>query len=148
MAVIKTFSYKKREKELHHERMILRELSISMLRDRMQKYFRPFYFECGRRLAPQLEEGCYDMAIEAYLLGAKYSRFGYYGESVTQVRHRCRRELKDIIDTLYNDWLYWGIRDHESLASESIYYACEQYIDSWWTEGFLKATRRRKLRLK
>ena len=29
-----------------------------------------------------IEEACYDVAIEAFLLGAKMSRFGYYGEDV------------------------------------------------------------------
>ena len=27
-----------------------------------------------------IEEACYDVAIEAYLLGANMSRFGFYGE--------------------------------------------------------------------
>ncbi|UTW70800.1 DUF2521 family protein [Anaerobacillus sp. HL2] len=36
------------------------------------------------------EDACVDFAIDAYLLGAEFSRFGYYGENELSVRRRCR----------------------------------------------------------
>ena len=86
-----------------------------------------------------IEEACYDVALEAYLLGAKFSKFGYYGEDLDEVRKRCYREEKHLIDTLYNFFLYWG-NGEEGTMSESLYYLCEQYIIS----GGEKAMKRGK----
>jgi hypothetical protein len=76
MNVITSFKEKKREKEIKYERKMLRELSLNTLRAKVQQYFFPFY-KGGRMFPSAIEEGCIDMAIEAYLLGASYSRLGY-----------------------------------------------------------------------
>ncbi len=93
-----------------------------------------------------IEEACYDVAIEAYLLGAKFSRFGYYGENISAVKPRCEKEERHLIDTLYNFFLFWG-KGEEGVGSEELYYLCEQYVDSWWREGFMKGEKKYKLRL-
>ncbi|MDE3840634.1 DUF2521 domain-containing protein [Bacillus methanolicus] len=146
MTVITTFTEKRREKQIKYERTILRELSIKMLKNKFQHFFGANRLNSGFLLQSGIEEACYDIAIEAFLLGAKMSKFGYHGESIDTVRLRCERELNHFIETLYNFFLYWG-NGEEGIFSESLYYLCEQYVEYWWREGFIKGERRRKLRL-
>jgi Protein of unknown function (DUF2521) len=146
LTVITTFTEKRREKQIKFERSILRELSINMLKNKFQHYFGANRINGGFFLQSGIEEACYDIAIEAFLLGAKMSKFGYHGESIDSVRLRCEREQKHFIDTLYNFFLYWGDGDEE-IYNESLYDLCEQYVEYWWREGFMKGERRRKLRL-
>ncbi|WP_342433890.1 YbaK family protein [Neobacillus sp. FSL H8-0543] len=146
MNVITTFKEKKRDKQIKYERSVLKDLSIKMLKERVQHYFGGTKIASSFVMNKGIEEACYDVALEAYLLGAKLSKFGYYGESVDDVRKRCYKEEKHLIDTLYNFLLYWG-HGEEGIMSESLYYSCEGYIDIWWREGFDKGQRRHKLRL-
>ena len=146
MTVITTFREKKREKQIKYERSVLRELSINTLKERVKQYFGSTQLASSFVMNTGIEEACYDVALEAFLLGAKFSKFGYHGEGMEQVRMRCFREEKHFIDTLYNFLLYWG-NGQEGTMSESLYYLCEQYIHVWWREGFEKGQRRHKLRL-
>ncbi|MFE8703882.1 DUF2521 family protein [Cytobacillus sp. FJAT-54145] len=146
MNVITTFKEKKREKRLKYEKSVLREISLKSLKERVKQYFGSSKLTSSLILQSGIEEACYDIAIEAYLLGAHFSRFGFYGESVESVKDRCKKEEKHLIDTLYNFLLYWG-KGTESVYNESLYYLCEQYVESWWMEGFRKGERRHKLRL-
>lgn len=91
-----------------------------------------------------IEEACYDVAIEAFLLGANYSKFSEYGEEIQAIKNRCKEEDVHLKETLYHFLLYWG--SEESNKNESLYYLCEQFVDEWWLEGYMKANKRRKLR--
>lgn len=146
MNVITTLKDKRRDKQVKYERTVLRDLSINMLKGRVQRLFGSTPFTQNLLLQSGIEEACYDVAIEAFLLGAKFSRFGYYGESMDSIRRRCETEIKHFVDTLYNFLLYWGSFD-EGIHSESLYYLCEQYVNEWWLEGFKKGELRYKLRL-
>lgn len=146
MNVITTLKEKRREKQVKYERSVLRDLSIKMLKERFQHYFGSTRIASSILMDTGVEEACYDLALEAYLLGAKFSKFGYYGEGMEDVRPRCYKEEKHLIDTLYNFLLYWGT-GQEGAMSESLYYQCEQYVYVWWREGFEKGQRRYKLRL-
>lgn len=146
VTVITTFKEKRRDKQIKYERSVLKDLSVKMLKERVQQYFGSTRIASTIVMNTGIEEACYDVALEAYLLGAKFSKFGYYGESIDDVRKRCYREEKHLIDTLYNFLLYWG-NGEEGVMSETLYYSCESYIDVWWREGYEKAQRRRKLRL-
>ncbi|HYK72439.1 MAG TPA: YbaK family protein [Pseudoneobacillus sp.] len=146
MNVITTLKDKRRDKQIKYERTVLRDLSINMLKASVQRLFGSTRFTQNLLLQTGIEEACYDVAIEAFLLGAKYSRFGYYGESMESIHQRCETEEKHLIDTLYNFLLYLGSFD-EGVYSESLYYLCEQYVGEWWGEGFRKGERRHKLRL-
>lgn len=146
MNVVTTFFEKKREKQIKYEKSVLREISLKTLQERVRQFFGNSSLTSNMVLQAGIEEACYDLAIEAYLLGAHFSRFGYYGEPVENVRQRCVQEEKHLVDTLYNFLLYWG-KGFENVYSESLYYLCEQYVESWWTEGFRKGERRHKLRL-
>jgi len=144
--VITTFKDKKREKQLKYEKSVLREISLKTLKERVKQYFGSSRITANLMTQSGIEEACYDVAIEAYLLGAHFSKFGFYGESVDSIKDRCHKEEKHLIDTLYNFLLYWG-KGTEGVYSESLYYLCEQYVESWWHEGFRTGERRHKLRL-
>lgn len=144
--VITTFIEKKREKQIKYEKSVLREISVKTLKERVQHYLGSSRFTQSLVMNSGIEEACYDVAIEAYLLGANMSRFGFYGEEANDVKRRCKSEEKHIIDTLYNFLLYWG-SGQEGVHSESLYYQCEQYVNSWWLDGFNHGERRIKLKL-
>lgn len=146
MNVITTFTEKKREKQMKYEKSVLKDISIKTLKEKVQQHFGSSRFVSGLLMKSGIEEACYDVAIEAYLLGAHFSRFGFYGETMEDVRYRCRNEEQHIIDTLYHFILYWG-NGEEGVMSESLYYLCEEYVSSWWMEGFHKGEKRYKLRL-
>ncbi|MDQ6595482.1 YbaK family protein [Bacillus salipaludis] len=146
MTVITTFKEKKREKQIKYERSVLKDLSIKTLKERVQHYFGSSRITSSFVMHAGVEEACYDVALEAYLLGAKFSKFGYYGEDIEEVKKRCYKEEKHLIDTLFNFLLYWG-NGEEGTMSESLFYLCEQYIHVWWLDGYQKGERRHKLRL-
>ncbi|MDP4086753.1 MAG: YbaK family protein [Bacillota bacterium] len=146
MNVITTLKEKQREKQINYERSVLRDLSINLLKERVKQFFGSFRVSSGMVMNKGIEEACYDVALESYLLGAKFSKFGYYGESIEEVQERCLLEEKHLIDTLYNFLLYWG-GEEEGTLSESLYYMCEQYVHVWWRDGYEKGERRHKLRL-
>lgn len=146
MNVITSLKDKRREKQIKYERSVLKDLSIKMLKERVQQYFGSTRIASSFIMNTGIEEACYDVALEAYLLGAKFSKFGYHGENLEEVRTRCFKEEKHLIDTLYNFLLYWGIGD-EGAMSESLYYLSEQYVHVWWREGYEKGQMRHKLRL-
>ncbi|WP_445492965.1 DUF2521 family protein [Niallia sp. 03133] len=145
MTVITTFDEKKREKQIKYERSVLREINIKDLKEKVARYFGSSHLTSSMMMTKGIEEACYDVAIEAFLLGANFSKFSDYGESKESIKNRCYEEDKHLKDTLFHFLLYWG--SEESSKNESLLYLCEQFVDDWWKEGFVKANKRRKLRL-
>lgn len=146
MNVITTLKEKQKAKQVKHDRKILRELSIETLKGRVQEFFAADRV-VGAYFNDVLEEACYDVAIEAFLLGANYSKFSSYGEPMETARNRCHKEEKHLTDTLFNFILYWGKVGDDDIYNESLYYRCEAYVGAWWKEGFEKGEKRRKMRL-
>ena len=64
---------------------MLRELSLKTLRSNIRDAFQM------QELHRQYEDYCIELGIESYLLGARYSKFGYYGESFFDVKYSTRR---------------------------------------------------------
>ncbi|ADC49809.1 hypothetical protein BpOF4_08755 [Alkalihalophilus pseudofirmus OF4] len=144
MAVVSTFSEKRREKQWKFERGVLRQLSLKQLKEDVHKHFKPvvpFYFLSH----PFLLDPCMDMAIDAYLVGAEYGRFGYLGESVSEVMARCEDELTDISFSLFN--LLQGWNGDTDYLLESLKISSDVFIDRWWEKGFKEAEKRHRLRL-
>jgi hypothetical protein len=146
LTLIVNFKEKRREKQIKYERSVLRDLSITTLKERVRQYFGSTNIASSIVMNKGIEEACYDVALESFLLGAKFSKFGYHGEDFDEVRKRCYKEEKHLIDTLYNFFLFWGIGE-EATMNEALYYHCEQYVHVWFREGFEKGQRRHKLRL-
>lgn len=145
MTVIMDFDLKKREKQIKYERSVLKELSIKDLKAKVARYFGSSQLTKSVIINEGMEEACFDVAIEAFLLGANFSKFNEWGEDIPTIKNRCLEEDKHLKDTLFHFLLYWG--SEESSKNESLYYLCEQFVDAWWLEGFHKANKRRKLRL-
>jgi hypothetical protein len=135
---------KRQQKDLKYEKKMLRELSLTEIKGKIDDCFGSIA-EKGKKTI--IEDGCIDFAIEAFLLGAKYSRFGYYGESMQSANRRCQLEEKRLIDDLYDYFINWGKMNETDISFDEIYYACEYYIQSWWKLGFIKGEKRFKLRL-
>ncbi|WP_210367850.1 YbaK family protein [Bacillus sp. REN3] len=146
MNVVTTFIDKRREKQIKYERSMLRELTINALQNRVKQHFASSRLASSLIMNSGIEEACYDVAIEAYLLGSSFGRFGYYGESIDLVKSRSTVEERHLIDTLYHFFLFWG-NGEEGTESEALYHQCEQYVDSWWRDGFVTGKKKYKLRL-
>ncbi|WP_379971421.1 DUF2521 family protein [Ectobacillus sp. sgz5001026] len=139
MTVITTFNKRQNEKQLTFERRLLRDLSLSIIRKRVRISFFP---HIPRYHA--FEEYCMEVAIEAYLLGGRYSKFGYKGESLLDVKLRSAYDEQCLADSLFD---FLMIVPNEISEQEALYDLCQAYISSWWKEGFDKGERRYKLRL-
>ncbi|WP_078551205.1 DUF2521 family protein [Alkalihalobacterium alkalicellulosilyticum] len=144
MTVITTFTEKQREKRWKFERKVLRQLSLADLRKDVKEQFGPI-FPIEFADHPYILDPCIDTAIDAFLLGAEYSRFGYFGESSSIVKNRCEDELQEIriqiFDLLERWFLYGGV------SMDSLAVCVDFFIDSWWERGFLEGQKRHRLRL-
>ncbi|MGM9988987.1 MAG: DUF2521 family protein [Bacillaceae bacterium] len=143
--VITTFKERKRQKQLHYEKTLLRELSMDELHTEVNIFIKNNNKPNEEPIGILLDY-CYEVVIEAYLTGAKYSRFGYLGESLQDVQIRSMQEELQLINTLYQ-FLYFsgGLEDEEE--SLTIYRNCKTLIQFWWRYGFEKGKRRYLLRL-
>lgn len=146
MSVITTLKERRYEKQLRFERKVLRELSLEGLKVSVGEFFYPFFY-CDSSYMTAIEEGSIDMALEAYLLGASYSRLGHYGEPIEHVRQRSREEEKYLVDALFDYLQYWELAAGNDFKMESLHLASEQFIDHWWSKGFKNGEIRYKMRL-
>ncbi|MCP8971147.1 DUF2521 family protein [Ectobacillus ponti] len=145
MNVITTFKDKRREKQLKYERRMLKEISLTALRKHIQQCFENYTDSV--LFSRHCEEYCIELAIESYLLGARYSKFGYYGEPLMQVRDRACHEEQDLTELLFHFMQNVPIAEMEEEQRHQLYELCQSFITSWWTEGYEKGERRYRLRL-
>lgn len=148
MTVIHSFRQKQREKEITLERSLLRELSIEWLKQKTLECFVNGIDSAQYIPIYQLEECCQDVAIEAYLLGGRFGKFGYFGETVEEVKKRCNQEIAYLVDTLFYYLDLEGFYENKTMIQESLYLQCDQYVHTFWMEGFLKSVKRYKLKLR
>ncbi|BAB03957.1 YbaK family protein [Halalkalibacterium halodurans] len=144
MTVITTFTQKRREKQWKFERKMLRELTLQQIKKDIQTHFQdiiPFHFLTH----PFLMDPCTDMAIDAYLLGAEFGRFGYYGEPAEKAKVRCEEELSDLSHYVFD--LLQGWYTNSEFILDSLHVASQAFVDHWWRKGFEEGTKRYKLRL-
>ncbi|MFV8829697.1 DUF2521 family protein [Alkalihalobacterium sp. APHAB7] len=144
MTVITTFSEKQREKRWKFERKVLRQLSLNDLKKDAQQHFEPL-FPFHFQYEPFLIDPIIDAAIDSFLIGAEFSRFGYYGELLRDVRFRCEDELKDIYTQLFYILEAWYT--YRDIGLDSLYLAVEQFVEKWWEKGFTEGTKRYRMRL-
>ncbi len=144
MTVVTTFMEKQREKRWKFERNLLGELSILKLKEDAKAHFGPLF---PRQFShcPFIMELCIDTAIDAFLLGAEFSRFGYFGETSREVKKRCERELNEIYYQLFDLLEPWFSFREPSL--DSLAMAVEYFVEKWWEKGFFAGEKRYKLRL-
>ncbi|WP_332696696.1 YbaK family protein [Halalkalibacter lacteus] len=141
---VTVLSEKRREKQWKFERSVLRNLSLKKLQANVEEYFKPvvpFHFLSH----PFLLDPCMDMAIDAFLLGAEYGKFGYLGETTKDVKHRCDDELTEISHCIFNLLQGW-LLDSDYLL-DSLKVAVEAFVEHWWIQGFNEGEKRYRLRL-
>jgi DNA phosphorothioation-dependent restriction protein DptG len=141
---VTVLSDKRREKQWKFERNILKNLSLKDLKANVEEHFKsvvPFHFLSH----PFLLDPCMDMAIDAFLLGAEYSKFGYLGESEMQVKQRCDDDITEISHCIFNLLQGWLI-DSEYLL-DSLQISTEAFVEHWWMKGFKEGEKRYRLRL-
>ncbi|WP_459503657.1 DUF2521 family protein [Bacillus sp. C1] len=141
MNVIVSLQEKQKEKQLKYERRMLRELSLKTLRSNIRDAFDM------KELHRQYEDYCIELGIESYLLGARYSKFGYYGESFFDVKYRALEEEQQLTEMLFQFLTSMTMREIEPSDEDLLYTSCEQFISSWWREGYEKGERRYRLKL-
>ncbi|MGC4378218.1 DUF2521 family protein [Fictibacillus sp. Mic-4] len=142
--VITTFKEKQRCKKVEYERRVLRDLSLAKIKKEFQELFQPF-FQYSLLYQQDIEDACIDIAIDAYLLGAAYSRFAYYGEPLHSIKKRSESAQKEIVEGLYDYWQFWCWGT--DLMMESLHRCCVSYVDRWWMEGYQNGEKRYKMRL-
>ncbi|MCZ0071029.1 YbaK family protein [Bacillus sonorensis] len=147
MGVVLSFMNEKQKKQMNLEKKLLRELSIEKIMNIAEECFTPLIHFFSKH-TDILYDGCIDFAIEAYLLGAQFGKFGYYGESVQKAMTRSEQEEKQLLHELYEYSLSWSEAFNITISHEGLYYACEHFIQTWWKEGFSEREKRIKLRLR
>ncbi|OEH93224.1 hypothetical protein BFG57_13185 [Bacillus solimangrovi] len=147
MEPITSLDSHRKKRSINFERKLLRELSLKELCEQTKHYFAPFFLS-KHVYQTAIEDTTVEFAIEAYLLGAEMSRFGYYGESIEKVRKRSNATERELTSNLYDYVSYWYLATTgNELAQESLYIACENFMYSWWEEGFSQGVRKYRLRL-
>ncbi|MDG4657899.1 DUF2521 family protein [Ectobacillus antri] len=146
MTIVTTLTEKRREKQLKYEKRLLRELSLQTLRSGIHNSF--IQYMSAPRFARHLEDYCLELAVESYLLGARYSKFGYYGESLLNVKIRSHYEESHLAETLFQFLCSIPASEFIEECHQSLYDTCHEFISCWWTEGYTKGERRYRLRLR
>jgi hypothetical protein len=146
MTVIHSLSQKRQEKQIKYELNILKELSLQKIKEKIKEHF-IFFFQSRILYQAIVEETCIDHTIEAFLLGAHFSRFGFYGESIEMVHARCSKEIDELTRSLYDYIICWGKSTNDDLVDESIHLTCEIFVHFWWREGYRIGKQRHKLKL-
>ncbi|CEY71436.1 Protein of uncharacterised function (DUF2521) [Streptococcus pneumoniae] len=100
-----------------------------------------------QELHRQYEDYCIELGIESYLLGARYSKFGYYGESFFDVKYRALEEEQQLTETLFQFLTSMTMREIKLKDEELLFESCQQFIGLWWQEGYEKGERRYRLKL-
>lgn len=143
MNVITTFEDRRRKKQWNFERKVLRKLSLTEIRGYIHQHF-PSIFNQQKIGSSIAEDACIDFAIDSYLLGAEFSRFGYFGESELSVRKRCQEEYDEHVNHLYHQVSGW-IADRDQ--DDKIFHLCEGFILYWWEKGFNEGEKRYRMKL-
>lgn len=147
MGTVINFIQAYRAKTWSFEKKMLKEISLNDLKKNIQSYFIDDLKDLTSN-SFYAEQMCLEIAVEAFLLGAKYSRFGYFGEKKEYVTLRAQSETSQLLETL-KECLYVGKEENEMTIKErDNNLKCEFFIKRWWEEGFDRGAKRLKLRLK
>lgn len=147
MNVDTSFIRRRREQQIKFERSVLRELSLETLKKGFHAHFGTITSNGSMMLDSAIQEGCYDIAVEAFLSGSRYSRLGYYGESLESVKDKSFVERDQLAQALAEFITYWSHIGVEHVQDERLAAKCQQYINYWWEEGFTKGKIKYKMKM-
>lgn len=141
-----SFIRRRRERQIRFERSVLHELSIAILKKSVENYFGDIQTNRDVIFDQAIKEGCYDVAIEVYLLGSSYSRLGYYGKPIEDVMASSAEERENFSKALRDFIVFWGTKPDEQ-DQDTLCKQCSQFVDHWFVEGFIKGKMKYKMRL-
>ncbi|WP_129692085.1 DUF2521 family protein [Gottfriedia acidiceleris] len=141
MNLITNFREKRRAKQIKFEKSLLKELKIMQLKAQLKDSF-SYCIDADINQRKAREDYCLELAVETYLLGARYSRFGFYGEPIENVKRRSAKESEWLAYLFYSS--VFGRKD--DIQTEP-FDKCKSFLNSWWLDGYVKGERRHKLRL-
>ncbi|PGL67671.1 DUF2521 family protein [Bacillus sp. AFS055030] len=141
MNLITNFREKRREKQIKFEKSLLKELKIMQLKTQLKDSF-SYCIDADINQRKAREDYCLELAVETYLLGARYSRFGFYGEPIENVKRRSAKESEWLAYLFYSS--VFGRKD--DIQTEP-FDKCKSFLNNWWLDGYVKGERRHRLRL-
>ncbi|MFD2617417.1 DUF2521 family protein [Terrilactibacillus laevilacticus] len=144
MGEVMDFYDKYRHKQIDFERQNLQDVSLIKIQESIKNTFDGFLEPLSSYMQTVVDM-CIDYAVESFLLGASYSRLGYYGVEMMNAFQRSREPFKMLVDDLYDFWIFWYYIDN--IKNEAIHKACESFLYYWWKEGFETALKRYRMRL-
>ncbi|MGG0178820.1 DUF2521 family protein [Gottfriedia acidiceleris] len=141
MNLITNFREKRRAKQITFEKSLLKELKIMQLKAQLKDSF-SYCIDADINQRKAREDYCLELAVETYLLGARYSRFGFYGEPIENVIRRSAKESEWLAYLFYSS--VFGRKD--DIQTEP-FDRCKTFLNNWWLDGYVKGERRHRLRL-
>lgn len=144
MEVITTLADKRREKRWNFERKLLQDISLKEIE---KHYQQTFAHSISKQFisSPMLTDPSMDIGIDAYLLGANYSRFYQYGENEQQAKSRAEDELTDLSFDMFNLLMCWTEQGEH--YGDQLGIACDVYVDQLWQKGFQLGAKRYRMKL-
>ena len=142
MIVYKNLKEKRWGKQRKYEHTVLRDIHLKDIRKSARNILiHPnIFFHTEFEL---LERIVLDHAIEAYLYGASFGKWGYLGEDFLTIQKRMNGKDKFFVQTCFSD-----LSDRQvNLDSKKLYACVEDFILKWIRLGFQNGTRKYKLRL-
>ena len=145
MMIFENLKEKRREKQRKYEQSVLRDIHIKDIRKSARNIFIQPVFNFYSSFE-EIERIIIDYAIEFYLYGASFGKWGYYGEGFIQVKTRMKGKEKFFIHEFFIE-LYEKLRDPIDLSvREKLYQCVETFVESWIQKGFQNGMRKYKLR--
>ncbi|PGS52772.1 DUF2521 family protein [Bacillus sp. AFS041924] len=141
MNLITNFREKRREKQIKFEKSLLKELKIMQLKAQLKDSF-SYFIDADSHQRKAREDYCLELVVETYLLGARYSRFGFFGEPIENVKRRSAKESEWLAYLFYSS--VFGRKD--DIQTEP-FDRCKSFLNNWWLDGYVKGERRHRLRL-
>lgn len=143
MGIVTNFQEKLHDKQQATERRALQDLTFDQIQKSIKACFDPLLSKVpgAKDIATEM---CAEYALEAFLLGSAMSRFGYYGEERDAVFQRSGSSFNKLLMDFCDFWEFWA--DQPQIKDE-IFPVCRLYLNNWWTEGFERTLKRRKMKL-
>jgi len=139
--VIFTFRQKQAERKVQYEKTVLKWLSLKEVEQEIEQMFYPFFIEKSTKW-PIVTELCFELALESYLLGASFSRLGYYGMPFIEVKERSIYKEALLMEDLYDYLMFL-----QPSANAALYENCREFISDYFEKGYRNGKKKYKLKI-
>lgn len=141
VSVILSFRQKQAEKKVHFEKTILKWLPVKEIEKEIEQNFYIFFIEKQTKW-PIVVELCFEIAIESYLLGASFSRLGYYGMPFIEIKERSIYKEALLIEDLYDYLMFL-----QPSGNSVLYEICREFVSGYFDKGYQNGKKRYKLKM-